>query len=96
MAKVTIDSGAFSFQAIGRVMKSRKLGEQLEKIARPVLEAAQEDPNPEYVASLRMKQFVSSGRGGRVSVQIGAAPIIGERVEAKRGTLARALGRAGL
>lgn len=96
MTRVTIQSGAYSFEAIGRVMKSRKLGDQLEAIARPVLEAAREDPNPAYVASLRMRQFVSSGRGGRVSVQIGAAPVLGSRVEAKRGTLARALGRAGL
>lgn len=96
MAKVTFKSGAFSYEAIGRVMKSRKLGDQLEAIARPVLEAAHEDPNEEYVASLRMKQFVSSGPGGRVSIQIGAAPVLGSRVEAKRGTLQRALGRAGL
>lgn len=96
MTKVTIQSGAFSYEAIGRVMKSKKLGAQLEEIARPVLEAARQDPNPEYVDSLRMKQFVTSGHGGRVSVQIGAAPIVGSRVEAKRGTLARALASAGL
>jgi len=92
MAKVTIRQTG----SLERVAKSEKLGDQLEKIARPVLEAAQRDPNEAYVASLRMRRFVSSGKRGRVSIQIGAHPVIGARVEAKRGTLARALGEAGL
>lgn len=96
MAIVTIKPGPGGYKALGRVMKSDRLAEQLEAIAEPVLEAARQDPNAAYVASLQMRRFVSSGRGGRVSIQIGAHPVIGARVEAKRGTLQRALGSAGL
>lgn len=85
-----------SSNAIARVAKSGKLAGQLEAIAAPVLSAARQDPNKYYVASLRMRRFISRGRAGRVSIQIGAAPTIGGRVEAKRGTLARALGVLGL
>lgn len=95
MAKVTIKESPQGFAALGRIMKSDEIAEQLEAIAEPVLEAAKRDPNERYVATLRMKRFYSRGRGGRVSIQIGAAPLIGSRVEAKRGTLARALGRIG-
>lgn len=87
------------FKAVGTLeaaAKSDALGDQLEAIAAPVLEAARRDSNEAYVASLRMRRFVSGGRRGRVSVQIGAHPVIGSRVEAKRGTLARAMGAAGL
>ena len=58
-AKVTFKTNARSYEAMGRVMKSRALGAQLEAIAFPVLAAARQDPNPEYVASLRARQFVS-------------------------------------
>lgn len=95
MAKVRFESGARSFEAIGRVMKSKKLGAALEEIARPVFEQAKQDPNEYYASTLEMRQFVSSGKAGRVSIQIGAAPTVGGRVEAKRGTLARALGLIG-
>jgi hypothetical protein len=95
-ARIRFQTRASSFEAMRNVMKSRKLGAELEKIGEKVLEAARQDPNPEYVASLEMRQFVSSGSRGRVSVQIGAHPVIGSRVEAKRGTLQRALGSAGL
>lgn len=94
MARVTIRSGNRS--AIARIAKSDWIAGQLETIATPVLDAARQDPNPEYVRTLRMRRFVTRGRFGRVSIQIGAAPVIGGRVEAKRGTLARALGQAGL
>jgi len=96
MAKVTIKESASSYQALGRIMKSDALADRLEEIAKPALEAAQQDPNERYVESLEMRRFVSSGRRGRVSIQIGAAAHIGANVEAKRGTLARALGSAGL
>lgn len=92
MAKVTIRQTG----SLGRVAKSEKLGDQLEAIASPVLAVARRDPNEAYVASLRMRRFTSRGRSGRVSIQIGADPVLGSRVEAKRGTLARALGEAGL
>jgi hypothetical protein len=88
MARVTIKQTG----SLEKVAKSSELGDQLEKIAEPVFAAAKNDSNDYYVRTLRMKRFVSSGRRGRISIQIGAAPGIGGRVEAKRGTLARALG----
>lgn len=93
--KVIFKTNANSYKALGNVMKSRKLGATLEEIAQPIFDEVRRDPNPEYVKTLRMYQHVSQGPAGRVSVRIGAAPIIGGRVEAKRGTLARALGKAG-
>lgn len=92
MAKVTIRQTG----TLERVAKSEKLGDQLEAISEPVWQAVHRDPNAAYVASLRRRRFTSRGRNGRVSVQIGANPILGARVEAKRGTMARALGEAGL
>jgi len=92
-AKVRFETKAYTYKAMGNVMKSRKLGAALEDIGAKVIAAARQDPNAAYVASLEMRQFVSADR---VSVQIGAHPVIGSRVEAKRGTLSRALGRAGL
>jgi hypothetical protein len=80
---------------LSKLAKSAELGDDLEQIAAPILRAAQSDPNPAYVASLRMRRFISGGRSGRVSIQVGANPVIGARVEAKRGTLSRALGQAG-
>lgn len=92
MARVTVVGGARTRKAIGNVMKSRKLEDQLRPLAEAVLEGAQSDPNPVYVSGLRMQMFLTD----RVTFQIGAAPVIGARVEAKRGTLARAVGKAGL
>lgn len=83
-------------EALAKIAQSDELAEQLEGIASPVLAAARRDSNKAYVASLRMRRFHSRGRQGRVSIQIGAHPVIGSRVEAKRGTLQRALGEAGL
>lgn len=85
----------FSGEGIGKIAVSEPLAETLESIAAPVLAAAQNDPNTYYVSTLRMRRFYSKGRRARVVVQIGAAPFIGARVEAKRGTLARALGLIG-
>ena len=82
--------------SLSRIAKSNELGDYLEGWGESVLEAARSDPNEYYVSTLRMRRFVSSGPSGRVSVQIGAAPVIGSRVEAARGTLARALAAAGL
>ena len=79
---------------IGRIMRSSELAAQLEPLADQVLHAAQQDPNEEFVKSLRKRLFISSGRAGRVSWQVGAAPWA-VAVEAVRGTMARALGRVG-
>lgn len=82
-----------------RPIRDIALSTELEKVvmglAQPVMDAAQGDPNPEYVASLRLRAFRSGGARGRVSANVTAAPIIGSRVEAKRGTLGRAIGNAG-
>jgi hypothetical protein len=96
MTKVTIKSNASTYAGIRSLMKSGKLALMLEPAADAILEQASTDPNEEYVKTLRKRMFVSSGPRGRVSWQVGAAPIIGARVEAKRGTLARALARVGL
>ena len=81
---------------VSKIAKSRQLADELEPLADAVLASASTDPNDEYVDTLRKQTFVSSGRSGRVSWQVGAAPTIGARVEAKRGTMARAAGEAGL
>lgn len=78
--------------SLDQMLRSPEIVAVLEGIGSQVLAGAQSDPNPEYVASLRMQVF--QGRS-RSTVQVGAAPIIGMAVEAKRGTLARALGGAG-
>jgi hypothetical protein len=89
MAKVTIRQTG----SLERVAKSSKLGDQLQAVSEPVWDAAHNDTNEVYVASLQRHRFVSGGPEGRISIQIGADPVLGSRVEAKRGTLARALGR---
>ncbi len=73
------------------MMKSPEIVAVLEGIGEQVLAAAKSDPNPVYVESLEMQTFMTKDRA---RVQVGAAPIIGMAVEAKRGTLARALGAA--
>lgn len=92
MARVTF-RGRGSLQ---HVASSDALGDQLERIARPILLVAREDRNEYYVSTLEMRRFISRGRKGRVSIQVGAAPVVGARVEAARGTLQKAVGRAGL
>lgn len=78
-------------RALDEMMNSRELANILEDLGAQVLSSAKSDPNPAYVASLDMHTFHSD----RVSVQVGAAPHIGKAVEAKRGTMARALGAIG-
>ena len=90
-AKVTF-SGNFP---IAKIAKSDELAAQLEPLADRVFSAASQDPNEYYVSTLRKRKHISKGKRGRVSWRVGAAPIIGRRVEAARGTLARALSRLG-
>lgn len=96
MAKVRIKASRVQFKNFATIMKSDGVAELLEDLAEPVLTAAKQDPNEFYVSTLSMHRFYTDGRSGRVSVQVGAAPEIGGLVEAKRGTLARAMGLAGL
>ena len=76
-------------RSIDEILKSAELQAILEDLGEQVLSAAKSDPNKTYTDSLELHVFRSSSR---VSVQVGAAPGIGTAVEAKRGTLARALG----
>ena len=78
-------------RSISEILKSDELAQELESLGERVLSAAETDPNPVYVSGLEMHRYVTD----RVSVQVGAAPGIGTAVEAKRGTLARALGSIG-
>lgn len=96
MARVVIKSTSFTRKALIALKKSDFIAAQLEPFADAIMDAAMQDPNDEYTSTLEKKTFVSAGPGGRISWQIGAAPLIGARVEAKRGTLQRALGQAGL
>lgn len=96
MSKVTIKATGATRRIINNLKKSDEVAEQLEPFARAVLEAASQDTNDAYVESLRIRRFVSRGPQGRVSWQVGAVSGLGDRVEAKRGTLQRALGEAGL
>lgn len=73
------------------MLKSEALAAVLDKIGAEVLASAQTDPNTYYVSTLDQHRFYTD----RVRVQVGAAPGIGLAVEAKRGTLARALAAAG-
>lgn len=91
-AKVTIKGGF----PIAKIAKSAEIARALEPIADDVLSIVSQDPNEAFTASLRKQMFRTSGRGARVSWQVGAAPIVGSRVEAKRGPFARALARFGL
>ena len=80
--------------SLGIILTSRQMAGVLNGIAGRVLARAQQDPNPEYTASLRSKLWYSRG-GGKVAprlvAQVGASPIIGPPIEAKRATLTRAL-----
>jgi hypothetical protein len=79
-------------RSLSEIMLSAEMESVLAQRADKVLEAARTDPNPVYVASLDVHTFRSKSR---VSIQVGAAPGIGAAVEAKRGTLAKALGSIG-
>lgn len=87
MAKVTI-KGALP---LSKIAKSDELAAQLEPFADRVMNRVMADPNEAFTETVRKKKFISRGRKGRVSWQIGAQPRIGLRVEAKRGVFARAL-----
>lgn len=83
-------------RAISDIARSGEMAVALEPIADRILNEAQQDPNPEFVASLRKRLFRTSGPQGRISWQIGAHPVLGARVEAKRGTFHRIMARLGL
>lgn len=78
------------------IAQSEQLAVVLEAQARPVFDAMNDDPNEFYRKTLRMFRVRSKGKRGRVSVHVGVDSVIGARVEAKRGTLSKAIARAGL
>lgn len=92
MGKVRVQQN----KPLSLIAKSQELGDVLESLARPVYDACMADPNQWYRDTLRIKRFVSGGKRGRISVQVGVHPLIGARVEAKRGTMSKAIARAGL
>lgn len=76
------------------LLLSAEVADELAGHAERVADAARRDPNPEYAASIRVTEHRSQGGKARVSQRVGASPAFGMAVEAKRGTLARALGGA--
>lgn len=91
MATVRIKGGL----PIAKIAKSGEIAVQLEPIADQVLAVVLQDPNEEFTKTVRKRLFRTSGRLGRMSWQVGAAPQIGLRVEAKRGVFARAIALIG-
>lgn len=92
MAKVRLERKG----NLSAVARSDALAEQLDSIADPAWRHLNADPNDYFRSTLRRRRFYTSGRRGRVSVQMGAEATIGMRVQAKRGVFSRALGAAGL
>jgi hypothetical protein len=82
-------------QSLSVILDSAEMEKHVSGLADAVKDAV-DDPNAEYMGTLQARTFhTKSARGvRRVVGQVGAAPGIGARVEAKRGTLARALGAA--
>lgn len=82
-------------QSLGVILDSPEMAQKVERIVGEVL-ANTSDPNPKFMASLRTQLFHTRSNRGvrRVVGQVGAEPVLGGRVEAKRGPLARALGAA--
>ena len=76
---------------MAELLSSHEVLGELEDVAGPVESAARRDPNPEYSESVRLTEHRSPSR---VSARVGASTAFGMAVEAKRGTLARALGEA--
>lgn len=97
MSKVTVKPARTAQKAMRAIAHSDSTSAFLRPIADAIKDAASGDPNPRYVATLSIRQHHSGGRLGRVSWRVGCSiPGLGARVEAKRGTLARAMGVAGV
>lgn len=82
-------------QSLSVILDSPEMAARVDGITAEVL-AGVTDPNPKFMASLRTQLFHTRSNRGvrRVVGQVGAEPVLGGRVEAKRGPLARALGAA--
>ncbi len=96
MGRVEIRAGSAVRRVIKKIASSDEMAAQLQPLAAAIMAAAKNDPNPRYAALLVMRQHVSRGPLGRVSWRVGCSvPELGRRVEAERGTLARAVGVSG-
>ena len=91
MARVKIKMNRAGMREL---LTSAEMAAHMREVAEPVEAAARRDPNPEYAESVRLTDHVSAGRSARASSRVGAHPAFGMAVEAKRGTLQRALGEA--
>ena len=91
VAKVTIKGKL----PLAKIAVSGQMLAQLEPFAKRIYDGVRQDSNETFVASVRMRAFKSGGKLPRVSWQVGAAPIIGRRIEAKRGVFARVVGAIG-
>jgi hypothetical protein len=97
VSKVTVKSAKTARKAMRGIAHSEAVSAFLRPVAEAVHRQAAQDPNPRYVAALRALEHHSGGAFGRVSWRVGCLiPSLGARVEAKRGTLARAVGSAGV
>lgn len=97
MSKVTVKPARTARKAMRGLAHSEGVSAFLRPVADKIHSQAAQDPNPRYVAALRTLEHHSGGHGGRVSWRVGCLiPSLGARVEAKRGTLARAMGGAGV
>jgi hypothetical protein len=97
MTRVKIRAGKNAARVMSRIAHSDEVAGFLRPTAEQILAAARNDPNPRYVAELIIREHHSRGRFGRVSWRVGCSiPELGAAVEAKRGTLARAMGVAGV
>lgn len=97
MSKVTVKPAKNSRRVMSDIAHSSETAAFLEPVAEAIKSAASSDPNARYVASLTIREHHSRGRFGRVSLRVGCSiPSLGARVEAERGTLARAMGAAGV
>jgi hypothetical protein len=77
---------------LSEILKSSEMQSIVLAKAEAIRAIAAQDPNEFYVETLDVHAWSSRDR---VHGQVGAAKEIGARVEAKRGTLGRALGASG-
>ena len=97
MSKVKVKPARTARKAMQGIAHSGGVAAFLRPVADAIHSQAAQDPNQRYVAALRVLEHHSGGPGGRVSWRVGCLnPSLGARVEAKRGTLARAMGGAGV
>lgn len=97
MTKVTVKSAPTARKAMRGIAHSDSISSFLKPIADVIHSQAATDPNPRYVAALAIREHHSGGGLGRVSWRVGCTVVsLGMRVESARGTLARAMGAAGV